>query len=104
MRPTPSRPEARKPSAGPTVTAPRAASRSTFARTAAWAHMADSIAGASNTGPWCARKYVDRKSSASPLASLPSVCAVAGATSRRSHPCASSTWSTAAALPSQTSV
>ncbi len=70
--------------------------------------------GSTSPTPWrerggpvrrCARKYVDRKSSARPCANLPSVCAVAGATSRRSHQSASSTWSTAGALPeAQTSV
>lgn len=42
------------------------------------------IAGASSTGAFVAMNNDDRKSSASPLANLPMVFAVAGATSNRS--------------------
>src|SRR5262249_43043303 len=68
IRPTPSRPLASGPDSGPTIRTPRERSASTLRRTAACSHIRVSIAGARRTGPRCARKYVDRKSSASPLA------------------------------------
>ena len=63
---------------------PRAISVSRFFATAGCSNMLVFIAGASSTGALVAMNSDERKSSARPLANLPTVLAVAGATSSRS--------------------
>ena len=85
MRPTPSSPSASSPSAGPTSSTPRARSVATFSCVAGWSHMRVFIAGATSTGPACARTASVSTSSARPCAMRASVFAVSGATTSRSQ-------------------
>ena len=88
----PRAPRPERPLSGPTIADAAGGERSTFARTAGCAHIADSMAGASRTGP-AVREEVRRQEVVGEAAArtCASVCAVAGATSRRSHASASST-------------
>ena len=92
MRPTSSSPQARCPRAGPAKRAPQRERRSTLRWLARQFHMAAFIAGASRMGQRMAMKAVESKSSAMPLANLPSALAVAGATTNNSAHLASEIW------------
>ena len=63
-----------------------------LARTAGLSHMTEFIAGAKRTGTRVAMIIVERKSSARPLATLPRMLAVAGATTVRCARSARETW------------
>ena len=94
-RPMPMRPDARRPGAGPTTTAPRSLSRFMLCWVAGWSHMWASMAGASRRGASVARAVAVRASSARPWASRARVWAVAGATASISARRAKATCSTA---------
>ena len=85
IRPVPVVPQARGPSAqGRTVTCGKPASVSRLCCRAGCAYILSFIAGAMSTGQVMARNVVERASSAMPLAILPMLFAVAGATIIRS--------------------
>ena len=84
MRPSPSRPLASRPRAGPATSTPRARSFSTFCCTAALAYIRASIAGATAIGAAVASAVRVSIESPIPWASLASVVALAGATTNAS--------------------
>ncbi len=86
-RPGPNVPQAISPSSGWTTRTPSARSRARLRRVAGWFHIVVFIAGATTTGALHARYVVERKSSATPLANLAMMLAVAGATRKRSTVC-----------------
>ena len=93
--PTPVNPEASLPSSGSITVAPRSISVEIFFCTAGLLHMFASIAGASSSGADVAMAVMLIGSSASPSASLPIMCAVAGAIIKISPRSARATCSTA---------
>src|SRR5262245_25637083 len=99
-RPFPSHPHARYPDPGSTKRTPRRRSVSMFSITAGCSNMLTFMAGATRTGARVAVYSVDSESSAMPRANLPSVFAVAGATSSRFAASASPTCRISPSMPS----
>ena len=92
IRPMPTSPHAWSPAAGPRIATPSARRRSTFRCVAGLSHIWRFIAGATASGHSRARHSVDRRSSASPLATFARKSAVAGATTTSSRSRDSSMW------------
>ena len=78
-RPMPTRPDARRPGAGPAMATPRWRSFSRFSCVAGWAYISASMAGATSSGAEVAMTVVVKGSSARPTASLAMQLTVAGA-------------------------
>ena len=102
-RPSPTRPLARRPRAGPTTITPRALSVSRFACTAGWANIVLSIAGATASGACVASAVSVTMLSPIPCASLAMVVALAGATSSASARRPSATCNSGSASVAQRS-